>query len=402
MKTSVDLPAQGVQVEEYTRRLAAYMGVPDFVYRSERVRKGDASRELSDGLLIAGDRACILQVKSRSRAEGLADDESRAERWVRKHSEEGRRQGLGTRRQLVSSSVEFSSLRGYQRRVKLEPETPIVVIIDHPLDPEIEPKAHDDTVFISLSDWLGLHFMIRSTAGIIDYVERVLNHDVYVPLGSESQRYSIFASADQGWARASNSAMSVPQLPSTVLSDEEAFCAAFYDELIDRVADSNSLGWDAEQYLHIVEHLDVVPTLARVNIGRKMVSTFQAMVNAKARRSFLVSDADKNSRIAVLYDYTEENVDDAMVKLFMARIGSFGVLRHHQAIEAGASPGGSTLAVGILHHPLYGRAAAFGFIKGKVPSLPAQLRGDLESEFGVWTGKEMHEASRHRSIRDRA
>lgn len=153
MKTYVDLHAQGVQVEEYARRLAAHMGVPDFVYRPERVRKGGASRELSDGLLIAGERACILQVKSRSRAEGLADDESRAERWVRKHSKEGRRQGLGTRRQLVSSSAEFSSLRGYQRQVKLKSETPIVVIIDHPLDPRIMLEVHDDSVFVPC--WIG-------------------------------------------------------------------------------------------------------------------------------------------------------------------------------------------------------------------------------------------------------
>jgi hypothetical protein len=360
------------------------MGVPDFVYLPKRVSKGAAQRELSDGLLVAGDRACILQVKSRAYDEGWSEDAAAAERWVMKHSEKARNQGLGTRRHLASNSAEFTSLRGYERHLQLPPSTPIVVILDHPRQPEIKLPVHDDTVFISLSDWLGLQFMIRSTAGVIDYVSRVLEAKVTLPLGRESERYAVFAGADDEWAGQSPTA--VPQLPPRVLSDEEAFRAAFYDDLIDRVADSRSRRWDPQEYLHIVEHLDRVPTLARVKIGKKMIATFNAMVEAKSRRSFINADVDGHSRLAVLYDYTEDHVDDDELERFMARIAIYGVLRHHQAREAGASLDGATLAVGILHHPLEGRASAFAFCKGSIPSLPEDLRRGLEDEFGVFNG----------------
>lgn len=386
-KPDVDLQSPGALAEDYARRLTGHMGVPDFVYVPTMVARGSGSREVSDGLLVAGDRACILQVKSRSRDAASAETQSRAKQWVKKHAAIAHGQGVGTRSHLVRTQTEFTSLRGYQRQLQLPESTPIVVILDHPKDPEVHLDDHDNTVFISLRDWEGLHFMIRSSSGIIDYVGRVLQAGLSVPLGRESDRCRILAEADIQWAGESPTAL--PQLPPRPLTDEEGFQAAFFDELIDRVSESSSLGWDANDYLNIVEHLDQTPTLARVQTGKKMISTFKAMVEAKARRSFLTADVDGTSRLAVLYDYTEDDVDDQRLKGFMARIAAYSMLRHEQGVEAGYEADGSTLAIGILHHPKKGRASAFAFCKGSLKPLPDEMRRELESEFGIWNGSQM-------------
>jgi hypothetical protein len=52
-------------VESAVREGAAYHGLSDFVYRPTVVEKGNARRELSDGLVIAGGIALVLQIKSR-------------------------------------------------------------------------------------------------------------------------------------------------------------------------------------------------------------------------------------------------------------------------------------------------------------------------------------------------
>jgi hypothetical protein len=55
------LREQGAVVENYARRLAGGLGVPDFVYTPTIVTKGSGNREVGDGLLVAGDDGLVVQ-----------------------------------------------------------------------------------------------------------------------------------------------------------------------------------------------------------------------------------------------------------------------------------------------------------------------------------------------------
>ena len=64
--STVDLRSQGVRVEDYSRRLAGHMGVPDFVYLPKEVAKGAARREALEAeagpwpAAVVGARNCTL------------------------------------------------------------------------------------------------------------------------------------------------------------------------------------------------------------------------------------------------------------------------------------------------------------------------------------------------------
>jgi hypothetical protein len=87
-------PSRGNSVEDYARRLAGGLGVRDFVYEPVLVQRGGGSREISDGLLVAGADGLILQVKSRERPVDEGDSEDRAKAWVERW-----RDGTGARQQ---------------------------------------------------------------------------------------------------------------------------------------------------------------------------------------------------------------------------------------------------------------------------------------------------------------
>jgi hypothetical protein len=211
---------QGDAVESYARRLAGALGVPDFVYHPSHVRTGSGSREVGDGLIVVGDAGLILQVKSRNVDSGSSDDPGRAERWCRKHAARARTQGLGTRRRWRQGGVEVSSLRGHSRTLPSPESWPVVVILDHPLDPGVVFEPEPDTIYLSVSDWLGLHALIRSTHGLIRYVHRALESGLNPGLGDEASRYTRLADAD---AVTAGSPSSVPVLPLEPLGAEDQF-----------------------------------------------------------------------------------------------------------------------------------------------------------------------------------
>lgn len=72
----------GPASEEAARRYAADLGVPDFVYDPVTLSKGNARREVSDGLLISQGRGVILQSKARD--PGAPPDSSRLTAWAQK------------------------------------------------------------------------------------------------------------------------------------------------------------------------------------------------------------------------------------------------------------------------------------------------------------------------------
>jgi len=268
----------------------------------------------------------------------------------------------------------------------LADDWPIVVVLDHPAIPKISLAPEKDALFISLNDWLGLHQMIRSTIGIIDYVRRALASGIDVLLGEESQRYEQLAAADAKWA--GEIPTGVPALPYSPLGPSERLAAAFFDELIEKVADPNgSTGWHPEDYLRIVEQLDQVAILMRVHVGEKMIAAFGSMVEARSIKSFWVGDRESGARLCFLYDYFDAEFHGQDGEHFENWIRYYGLFRHHQAVDAGADPEIPTLAVGVLHSPANGSRNVYVFLQGlNQPQLPADVTAFCEAQFGILTG----------------
>jgi hypothetical protein len=90
------------------RTLAAELGVRDFVYHRVIIRKGEAFREVSDGLLLVGNREAILLVKLR---ESDADTDDKLSSWISKKVDEGVRQVKGTRRTMLREAADLTTPR---------------------------------------------------------------------------------------------------------------------------------------------------------------------------------------------------------------------------------------------------------------------------------------------------
>jgi hypothetical protein len=376
----VPSPSQGHEVEDYARRLAGGLGVPDFVYEPVLIRRGSSSREVSDGLLVVGSDGLIMQVKSRESEAARVDSPEKAIGWSIKKGLAAQRQGAGTRRSLVANALRMRSLRGYERDLPDASSWPVVVIIDHPLAIGAAFDSSADTLFISSSDWRDLHRMVRSTAGVISYVRRALSSGISVPLGDEARRYGLLAEAD---LQAASGLTSFPTLPYGSLDDQELRDVALFDDLVERVADPiGGTGWDSEEYLIIVEQLDRTPLIGRGRIGARMRQNVIEMVKTQTTRTFRAFDpSGSGDRMAFLYAYDDGRYGDDGQR-FVAEVGCYTALRQHQALDAGADADSATLGVGVLHHPERGRRYAFARFPGRPAAFPGDLRDSLEAQFG--------------------
>jgi len=362
--------------EAYAREVVGLLGVPDFVYFPEKIRKGSGSREAGDGFLIAGASGVILQVKGR-RVTG--DSVARATAWCVKSGGQGRDQGAGTRRQWSDGGIRVTSLRGYSRLLPPIANWPTVVILDYPAPPEVVFEPAADTLFISLEDWVELNRRIRSTAGLVTYVERALASGVQVKLGWESTRYSMLASADAKAVAESGSG--IPYLTEQRLSEQEVLGVALFGDLVDKVADQENSGWDSVDYLQIVEALDSRPVLARAAIGSEILSRIHGVATTGRPTGFTSYDSSLPYRL-VFRCHLDTGIDGQEGERFIALTAALAALRHEQAGEAGLDLDTPTLAVGVLHNPEKGRRYNFAFLRGVLEPLPRDFRTELESEFG--------------------
>jgi hypothetical protein len=372
----------GHDVEEYARRLAAGLGVPDFVYRPARAQKGSGDREVSDGLLVAGSRGLILQVKSREPAVAAVDTLERARLWVAKNAAKALRQADGTRRALRCGG-RFTSMRGFERSLPPGDNWPAVVLIDHPRAQGIALGPEPNTVWLTTGDWLNLHYRLRSTAAVIEYVERALASGLDVPLGGEQQRYERLAQADAEYASRPGSQ---PIIPGGPLSNEDALAVAIFDDLVERVADPTNMPWDDELYLPVVELLDSQPVLLRVEIGHKMLDTWRTVRAEGGTRGFLTSDRQVGDRIAFVYDIGEDDEPD-LDQDHVAAIAAYGCIRQIEALETGAAPSTRTLAVGVRHNEQRGRRYAFALFEGSPPPMDLDVRQAVEADHGVYDAR---------------
>jgi SEC-C motif len=378
-------PAQGGQQrEEYSRRLAGALGVPDFVYEPAVEAKGRGQREISDGLLVCGGEGVILQVKSRRPDSAATDTDAKAESWIRKGAEDALRQVLGTRRRLDGSkSVRVRSLRGFTREIFDAGGWPGVVVLDHPRIPDgIVLEQFDDIYWTTLDDWFELHDWLRSTAAVIGYVQRALRCGLHPPLGYESLRYFRLADADD---RAHGGPTSRPLLPPRPIEGRDRLFASIIDDWIEHVwPQDGPYTWrDPDEYRRIVELLDRIPPAFRVELGRKAFHTLRAMDERRRRRSFFFRVTSLNARFLFVADAAERYEDPETQ--FMAEVGCLGLVRHAQAVEAG-EPSAPTLAVARLEDRGRGCLYNFVYIEGPPSDVDQEVRWAISSTYGIYNG----------------
>lgn len=187
---------RGTAAETATHNAAATWGLPDFVILPRAEHHGSRNREISDGLLVVGERGVVLQVKSRSAAGDRPDGETS---WLTKKIAAAARQVNGTVRRLRAAPSDMVNGRG--RTVTVDGSTTSwigVVIIDHPAPPRdhplTEPTAGVPIVTLLRRDWEFLFDQLRSTRAVVDYLYRVGGSTEL--LGAEPGRYFGLAAAD--------------------------------------------------------------------------------------------------------------------------------------------------------------------------------------------------------------
>lgn len=270
--------------EQRARDVAAVLGVADFVYAQPLVRKGSATREVGDGLLICGGRGAVLQVKARDRDAGRGDSPEKAARVVGKFLEAAVRQGRGTKRTIAQHVLQGQPLRVIPVRALDYPserreefalaltedcaDWPIVVIIDHPNDPVVKINPDADVFCISLDDWHELNAHVRSVNGVLRYIERVLGHGaaLAVPFGEERRRFAKLVEADA--ASTAGSTTAVPWLSYDGVDDPVA--VAMYRDLLEKVWGGQARGpaLTADECRRILDALDDVPVATQTRVGR--------------------------------------------------------------------------------------------------------------------------------------
>ncbi|HUW87872.1 MAG TPA: SEC-C metal-binding domain-containing protein [Candidatus Paceibacterota bacterium] len=277
-----DEMSYGDAMEDEVRKIAARLGVADFVYTVPILSKGaGGSREVGDALLISNGRGAIIQVKTRepnSRSET-------GEAWLAKHGERAYRQGQGTRRQIGEKQKSGEILTAYPVRtenwaLKVRGEAalsldmdvsgwPTIIVVDHPNVDGTQP-TRTDAFWITPDDWLMLNRAIRSVTGLLIYVERSLEAGPRVcpPLGHEDERFRQMVQADAVFSSTGGKS-SRPWLTADSLNDPTG--AQLYRELLERIWPENP-----EELPHvpigdarrILEFLDGVPPSMQAEAGR--------------------------------------------------------------------------------------------------------------------------------------
>jgi SEC-C motif len=186
--------SQGTEAENSTHEAAALWGLADFVFESAVRHRASGVRELGDGIVLVGDIGVVLQVKSR---EAPTEDQSKERRWVIKQSRKAVAQGAGTIRELEREPALMTNLRG--RKIELDGKNMswlIAVIIDHDEPPtDVVVESRENAVVLLRRDWDFLFQQLKSTHGVVRYLERVAGEAI--DLGSEPIRYYELAGLDE-------------------------------------------------------------------------------------------------------------------------------------------------------------------------------------------------------------
>jgi hypothetical protein len=269
---------KGAAAEDATRAAAAIWGLPDFVFRPLRLRRGTGSREVGDAILAVTDRAASVQVKSRAAPSG---DDERERRWLDKKIAEAIRQAEGTIRTIRRPGrTPLVNERGRSLQLGAEKWAWVnVVVLDHPGVDDYVPSG--DAVVLLRRDWEFLFEQLKSTSAVLEYLHRVGTE--HVALGLEPVRYYEYAAADAAappsppdprmtalgyWTQ---SAPLLPQVPAGHGEDHFHFVIRMVLEDI-AMTGSPTGSIDEQDRFDVLAAIDTLPVAYRAELGRDILS----------------------------------------------------------------------------------------------------------------------------------
>jgi hypothetical protein len=351
---------QGKAAEDATHAAASLWGMPDFVFRPRVKELGSGTRELGDGILVAGSIAAVVQVKSRVAEPGHAERESS---WVRKNAAKALAQARGTIRALRREPEPMTNMRG--RPVLLdgnELSWTSVVVIDHPDPPPVIPIEEgrlEGAVVLLRPDWEFLFDHLKSTYAVCEYLQRVAGEPAQ--LGTEPLRFHQLAGLDaEGTPRGLPEAIrelgaphvwepKLPLNPTAGGSDREAHL--FYRSLLEEVARIER-GDDEELRVRALGELDRMPLGHRAVVAEDLRGFMELVSEAKGKEiiwRFKRVLGDLGSTQLYFGACSEPSGE-----LTESALAAWAGLRHHEFTERVVPVDQDPVTVGIMVTPLPG------------------------------------------------
>lgn len=371
----------GLEVEELARQHAADFGVPDFVYDPVVLQEGSRRREVSDGLLIARSRGLILQ--SKVRKPGKADSVDRLTGWLDKQIDGAIGQINGTRRTLAGSPIKLVSRSGLPLTLAEEGSSswPGVVLVDTGATPVPDGYTvdHSNTgcVVLTHDDWLTLHQYVRSTIGVIEYVNRLLDEGVPSPgLGREYERYALLAAAD---AAAVRDGGGYPYLPAEPVTPADERFLALFDEWIEKDLNNPEATPAAPDSLRrAIEVIDAVPVSLRVALGQALLDRVRRSFQENRTTSGVLATTGSSDRILFFHGHQRNFPSEAD---WEAEIFAYATVRHTE-LESIRGPG-ATLLLARMATSTRASAHTFVYLNERSLEVPDPIRRDVLNRRGV-------------------
>jgi hypothetical protein len=348
---STDRP-QGTAAEEATREAAAIWGLPDFVFRPGRSRRGLASREVGDAILAVSDRAASVQVKSRAMP---SHDDARERRWLDKKIAEAARQAEGTIRTIKQAAGRpLTNERGREIHLGTDKWSwARVVVLDHPGVDDYVPAG--DAVVLLRRDWEFLFEQLKSTSAVIDYLHRVGSEQI--ALGTEPVRYYQYALADAAappgpvperltslgyWSHSS------PLLPREPAGHGDDAAHFVIRTILEDIAVTQGKGSIGEQdRFDVLAAIDTVQVAYRAELGRDILTWMED--GAKVPDESLLwhfRNISYEDRPYLLFGAASASHTDGLGEMFRDYVS----IRHQQQLDL-APERAETMTVGILLTP---------------------------------------------------
>jgi len=380
---------RGTAAEAATHNAAATWGLPDFVILPRVEHDGSRNREISDGLIVTGDRGAVLQVKSRNTDSGRPEKESS---WVNKKITEAARQVNGTVRRLRSEAAEMINGRG--RPVTIDGGTVSwigVVIIDHPTPPPdhrlLAPAGAVPTVTLLRRDWEFLFDQLRSTRAVIDYLHRVEGPCPF--LGGEPERYFELAAADAAAEPAPldpairGERRSVPLLPMAPAGRDDDQAHGLVRVICEDIANTPT-AHDEDERIRILATIDKLPVGYRTELGRLLLDSLRTAYQTDAQTVYWNFRTFRSSLdVPQLGFGVCSRFDETIHNAFR----SWVLLRHHERGDAEQLT--QALSIGVLLTPRSDGIRKWDTTVLAVTGDPALTDEELTQSRHLWNSGEL-------------
>ncbi|WP_141722989.1 hypothetical protein [Micromonospora matsumotoense] len=362
------------------------------MYRPVIRQLGSGGRELGDGILLAGARAVVVQVKSRSLPEGELVKEAN---WIQKNGLKAFKQARGTVRSLRGAPATLVNLRG--REVDIDGtryKWLSVVVIDHPVCPDdvvvCNPFPDLPAVALTRRDWEFLFTQLRSTHAVVDYISRVADQSP-VALGREPVRYYELAQADEDATPedlapevvGKGKRYSAPLLPKAPAGAEDIHSHSLLRIILEDIATSPLPGNAAEaDRVGVLAEIDQLPVQQRTELARALLVMLDEVAKAPEghvmwrMRTFRFPPGKPQ-----LIFMASNKLDESVRHGFSA----FVMMRHH---EFGESTGTTEelASVGVLLTPRSDGLRPWDTTMVRVSGMVEFEPGELEAIQELWSG----------------